>query len=283
MADFGTLLKTSNESLDLYMDGINAKSYVKINGSSILPIISDALLNSEIGNLGTNNVIVSDGGSHVNTHGSNNLLVDDIANNVSVTNSLVLPYATGSSCVSLDASKKVVSRVLTNGQLLIGSTGMTPAVSTLTPGAGISVTNAGGSITISNTSPMNANALINSSPATAPTSGALWSSNGSSNFSANVNNTLLASANTLSIANGAGNCTLNFDAINMNFTNASTYKFDNPLFSQTKLVQHVDSGNTASRPVVTTVGYMYFDTQLVPPIPIWWDGAQWVNSVGVAA
>lgn len=39
----------------------------------------------------------------------------------------------------------------TDGQLLIGSTGLTPVLSTLTAGAGISIANAPGSITITNT------------------------------------------------------------------------------------------------------------------------------------
>lgn len=41
------------------------------------------------------------------------------------------------------------SGALTNGQLIIGSTGATPAVATLTAGAGISISNGAGSITIS--------------------------------------------------------------------------------------------------------------------------------------
>lgn len=43
----------------------------------------------------------------------------------------------------------LVSKVLTNGQLLIGSTGADPVAATLNAGAGVSITNAAGSITIS--------------------------------------------------------------------------------------------------------------------------------------
>jgi len=43
------------------------------------------------------------------------------------------------------------SNVLTNGQLLIGSTGLAPAVATLTAGLGISIVNTAGTITIANT------------------------------------------------------------------------------------------------------------------------------------
>lgn len=40
-----------------------------------------------------------------------------------------------------------------------------------------------------------------------------------------------------------------------------------------------DTGDTASRPAGVQQGSMYFDTDLL--IPIWWDGTQWINSVGV--
>lgn len=38
------------------------------------------------------------------------------------------------------------------------------------------------------------------------------------------------------------------------------------------------NGTTAARPVVTLVGTEYFDTTL--GLPIWWDGADWVNATG---
>lgn len=45
----------------------------------------------------------------------------------------------------------VLTSAMTNGQLIIGSTGATPATSTLTAGTGVSITNGAGSITISTT------------------------------------------------------------------------------------------------------------------------------------
>jgi coenzyme F420-reducing hydrogenase gamma subunit len=45
----------------------------------------------------------------------------------------------------------VESAALTNGQLVIGSTGLAPVIGTLTPGTGISIVNAAGSITVANT------------------------------------------------------------------------------------------------------------------------------------
>lgn len=51
------------------------------------------------------------------------------------------------------ASNALVSTAaLTNGQLLIGSTGVAPVLSTLTPGTGITITNTAGAITIASTS-----------------------------------------------------------------------------------------------------------------------------------
>ncbi len=47
------------------------------------------------------------------------------------------------------AGGSVTSQALTNGQVLIGSTGLPPVASTLTAGPGITITNAAGSITIS--------------------------------------------------------------------------------------------------------------------------------------
>lgn len=49
------------------------------------------------------------------------------------------------------ASNGITSLALTNGQLAIGSTGADPSAATLTAGAGVSITNGAGSITISAT------------------------------------------------------------------------------------------------------------------------------------
>lgn len=46
------------------------------------------------------------------------------------------------------ASNGITSQALTNGQLVIGSTGVSPSAATLTAGTGVSITNAAGSITI---------------------------------------------------------------------------------------------------------------------------------------
>lgn len=52
-----------------------------------------------------------------------------------------------------EGASAFATKVLTNGQLLIGDTGSDPVGATLTAGTGISITNGAGSITIANTEP----------------------------------------------------------------------------------------------------------------------------------
>lgn len=52
-----------------------------------------------------------------------------------------------------EGASAVATKVLTNGQLLIGSTGADPAIASLTAGTGISITPGAGTITIANTEP----------------------------------------------------------------------------------------------------------------------------------
>lgn len=70
---------------------------------------------------------------------------------VEVTTSLTVDSLTASGAVYADASKVLQSVALTNGQLLVGSTGADPVATTLTAGTGVSVTNGAGSITVANT------------------------------------------------------------------------------------------------------------------------------------
>ncbi len=70
---------------------------------------------------------------------------DDLKAKLGTQTQFALPIGAGtSSAISWTAAP-------TNGQLLIGSTGLTPVLSTLTAGAGISIANNPGSITITNT------------------------------------------------------------------------------------------------------------------------------------
>lgn len=42
----------------------------------------------------------------------------------------------------------------------------------------------------------------------------------------------------------------------------------------------VQNGNTAARPATPALGQMYFDTQLSPAKPIWYNGTNWVDATG---
>jgi hypothetical protein len=73
--------------------------------------------------------------------------------------SAILSHAGPIQCGQLTANRILVSgtaglignaAAMTNGQLLIGSTGVAPVVANLTAGAGISITNGAGTISISN-------------------------------------------------------------------------------------------------------------------------------------
>jgi len=73
----------------------------------------------------------------------NQLLYSSAANTVAG-----LTAANSASLVSTSAGVPVWSSTMTNGQVIIGSTGATPTAASLTAGAGIAITNAAGSITI---------------------------------------------------------------------------------------------------------------------------------------
>ena len=82
---------------------------------------------------------------------SYNNSVDATSNGVQSLNSGVWSGSslTQYSTLTGGSSNAIVSLgVASNGQLVIGSTGTTPVLSTLTPGAGVTITNGEGSITI---------------------------------------------------------------------------------------------------------------------------------------
>jgi len=80
------------------------------------------------------------------TYAASTLLYSNGANTVT-------GLATADSAVLVTSSTGVPvwSGVMTNGQVIIGSTGATPTAATITAGTGISITNGAGSITIANT------------------------------------------------------------------------------------------------------------------------------------
>jgi len=94
---------------------------VRISGSSLLNSLEAFL---DLSSFSTGTLPVSRGGTGANTFTDHGILIGNATNAVSAT------------------------AELSNGQLLIGSTGNAPVPATLTQGTDISITNASGSITI---------------------------------------------------------------------------------------------------------------------------------------
>ena len=94
---------------------------------------------------------VAQGGTGLASTTTNQLLYSSATNTIA-------GLATANSGTLITSSLGVpgFTASLTNGQVLIGSTGATPTPAALTAGAGISITNAAGSITIDNTAPLSA-------------------------------------------------------------------------------------------------------------------------------
>lgn len=80
----------------------------------------------------------------------NQLLYSSAANTIGG-----LATANSASLVTNSTGVPVFSSTMTNGQVIIGSTGATPTAATLTAGAGISITNGAGTITINSTGAVN--------------------------------------------------------------------------------------------------------------------------------
>ncbi len=142
-------LLPQNNYFNAYCNSLHAKTELYINNAPVSSSFVDSLVNSEIGDMGVNYAIVSDGNNHRNCHASNNLIIDDDLNNVSVTNSLIIPYASAASCVILNDDQKLVSRTLLDGQILIGDSGSVPISANLIAGTNVNIVNGPGSITIS--------------------------------------------------------------------------------------------------------------------------------------
>ncbi len=94
---------------------------------------------------------VTNGGTGLNATTANQLLYSSATNTIAG-----LASANSATLVTSSAGIPSFTASLTNGQVLIGSTGATPTPAALTAGTGISITNAAGSITIANTAPLSA-------------------------------------------------------------------------------------------------------------------------------
>jgi hypothetical protein len=85
---------------------------------------------------------------NVTPNGSN---IPAEAMRISQDKSITMSGLTASSVVTTNSSKVLTSKVLTDGQLLIGSTGADPVAASLTAGSGVTITPGAGSITIAAT------------------------------------------------------------------------------------------------------------------------------------
>ena len=104
---------------------------VKITGNALITSLEQQL---DLSNFANGTLSVGTGGTGANTFTANGILIGNATNAISAT------------------------AELTDGQLLIGNTGNAPVPATLTAGTGITVTNGGGSITITNDNPTAASA-----------------------------------------------------------------------------------------------------------------------------
>jgi hypothetical protein len=200
-----------------------------------------------------------------------------------------------------------VSAIPTNGQLLIGNAvGYT--LNTLTPGAGIGVTNAAGSITLANTGVLSwAGGITGLTPA-APTTGAVTLSgllnvasggtgqstytNGQLLIGNTTGNTLgkatLTAGSGIAITNGAASVTIASDKAYGSFYDTTTQSgvaltATAITFNSTDLSYNVAIGSPTSRIVVTRAGIynLQFSAQISNPTASIDDVTIWIRQNGI--
>lgn len=115
-----------------------------VNGSLLIGRTSDSSFVQAFLTGTTNQIVVT------NTAGAVTLSTPQDINTTAevVFDGLSLADVTASSAVLTNGANKLFGRTLTNGQLLVGSTGLSPVAATLTAGANVTITNAAGAITI---------------------------------------------------------------------------------------------------------------------------------------
>ncbi|RPI69567.1 MAG: hypothetical protein EHM43_01415 [Ignavibacteriae bacterium] len=147
---------------------------------------------------------------------------------------------TNNGAVYTNSTGQLQSVALTNGQVLIGSTGNAPVASTLTAGSGVTITNAAGSITI---------AVTNPAPAGTTNNSTLRWNTGTSTWQENIN--LLSTA--------AGNTTNN-GTLTLSVANTVLDASDTRILTQdaaTGLVGHrtvAATGDIVTAPIAGTTG-----------------------------
>ena len=172
-ANNGTLV-TSNSGVPSILAGPGTTGNILQSNAAAAPSFSTATYPSTAGTAGS--IIISDGTNEItstslwpNTVGTvGKIIRSDGTTNAYTTSTFAdtyavntLLYASGANDVSglATANSSILATSstgaptwvgsLTDGQLLIGSTGATPVAATLTPGTGINISNGAGSITIS--------------------------------------------------------------------------------------------------------------------------------------
>jgi hypothetical protein len=126
----------------------NSGTLMQSAGTSTLPGFTTATYPSAASGTGT--VLRANGTNWVaststfsDTYTASNILYSNGANTVTG-----LATANSAVVVTSSAGVPVLSSTMTNGQLIIGSTGATPTAATITAGTGISITNGAGTISI---------------------------------------------------------------------------------------------------------------------------------------
>lgn len=82
----------------------------------------------------------------------------------------------------------------------------------------------------------------------------------------------------LYINNGLANAELSFIGGVLNFNTANSYDFDSTVNIASFKAQTCAFGN--SRPMSVVTGQSFFDTNLIVPRPIWWNGSNWIDAMG---
>lgn len=147
----GSLLISNATSVPSWLANPTATGKILTSVSGNSPVWSTTAFPVSAGTAGT--ILRSNGTDIVNstatfadTYAASTLLYSNGTNTVT-------GLATANSAILVTSSSGVpaYSGTMTNGQLIIGSTGATPTAATLTAGSGIKITNAAASITIAST------------------------------------------------------------------------------------------------------------------------------------
>lgn len=150
VASNGGIVYSNATGLDI-LSGTATANQILMSGASSNPSWSSATYPSTA--LGSGALLRANGtnwlastATFADTYAASSLLYSNGANTVTG-----LATTNSASLVTNSSGVPAWSSTMTDGQVIIGSTGSTPTAAVLTPGTGISITNAAGSITIANT------------------------------------------------------------------------------------------------------------------------------------